>query len=90
MNSLLMSLLLVTPVLLILALGIVGFVLRYQRRLLQQQEELRERVSLIISICSLKTNIAFNHRIWASCQARPVPSLGLFPPLLNRHRSESR
>ncbi|GAB2959420.1 hypothetical protein GCM10027048_28510 [Hymenobacter coalescens] len=41
MNSLLMSLLLVTPVLLVLALGIVGFVLRYQRRLLQQQEELR-------------------------------------------------
>ncbi|RAK65916.1 sensor histidine kinase [Hymenobacter edaphi] len=41
MNSLLMSLMLVTPVLLILALGIVGFVLRYQRRLLQQQEELR-------------------------------------------------
>lgn len=41
MTSLLMSLMLVTPVLLILALGIVGFVLRYQRRLLQQQEELR-------------------------------------------------
>ncbi|GAA4373671.1 sensor histidine kinase [Hymenobacter koreensis] len=41
MNSLLASLLLVTPVLLVLALGIVGFVLRYQRRLLAQQEQLR-------------------------------------------------
>ncbi|WP_400191886.1 sensor histidine kinase [Hymenobacter sp. B81] len=41
MNSLLASLLLVTPVLLVLALGIVGFVLRYQRRLLWQQEQLR-------------------------------------------------
>lgn len=41
MNSLLTSLLLVTPVLLVLALGIVGFVLRYQRRLLLQQNELR-------------------------------------------------
>ncbi|KAA9332396.1 sensor histidine kinase [Hymenobacter busanensis] len=41
MNSLLTSLLLVTPVLLVLAMGIVGFVLRYQRRLLQQQEQLR-------------------------------------------------
>jgi signal transduction histidine kinase len=41
MDSLLTSLLLVTPVMLVLALGIVGFVLRYQRRVQQQQEELR-------------------------------------------------
>ncbi|UYZ61045.1 sensor histidine kinase [Hymenobacter latericus] len=41
MSPLLTSLLLVTPVLLLLTVGIVGFVLRYQRRLLLQQEELR-------------------------------------------------
>lgn len=42
MNSWLFPVLLATPVLLLLALGIVGFVLRYQRRLLRQQEEMRQ------------------------------------------------
>lgn len=41
MNHWLYPVLLATPVLLLLALGIVGFVLRYQRRLLRQQEEMR-------------------------------------------------
>ncbi|AYA37097.1 sensor histidine kinase [Hymenobacter oligotrophus] len=41
MSPLLKTVLLVTPVLLVLAVGIVGFVLRYQRRLLLQQEEMR-------------------------------------------------
>ncbi|UOQ55326.1 sensor histidine kinase [Hymenobacter cellulosivorans] len=42
MNSWLLPVMLATPVLLLLALGIVGFVLRYQRRLLRQQEQLRQ------------------------------------------------
>lgn len=42
MNSWLFPVLLATPVLLLLALGIVAFVLRYQRRLLRQQEQMRE------------------------------------------------
>ncbi|SHL46276.1 sensor histidine kinase [Hymenobacter psychrotolerans] len=42
MNSWLVPVLLATPVLLLLALGIVAFVLRYQRRLLRQQEQLRQ------------------------------------------------
>ncbi|TGE08057.1 sensor histidine kinase [Hymenobacter fodinae] len=41
MPDALIPLVLVTPILLLLALGIVGFVVRYQRRLLQQQQELR-------------------------------------------------
>lgn len=42
MNNWLIPVLLATPVLLLLALGIVAFVLRYQRRLLRQQEQLRQ------------------------------------------------
>ncbi|SNR71709.1 sensor histidine kinase [Hymenobacter mucosus] len=42
MDSRLFPVLLATPVLLLLALGIVAFVLRYQRRLLRQQEQMRE------------------------------------------------
>jgi len=42
MNSWLVPVLLATPVLLLLALGIVAFVLRYQRRLLRQQEQIRQ------------------------------------------------
>lgn len=42
MNNWLVPVLLATPVLLLLALGIVAFVLRYQRRLLRQQEQLRQ------------------------------------------------
>ncbi|RYU82183.1 sensor histidine kinase [Hymenobacter persicinus] len=42
MNGWLLPVMLATPVLLLLALGIVAFVLRYQRRLLRQQEQLRQ------------------------------------------------
>jgi signal transduction histidine kinase len=42
MNNWLVPILLATPVLLLLALGIVAFVLRYQRRLLRQQEQIRQ------------------------------------------------
>jgi len=41
MNEALIPLLLVTPILLLLALGIVGFVIRYQRRLMRQREEMQ-------------------------------------------------
>jgi two-component system NarL family sensor kinase len=42
MNEALVPLLLVTPILLLLALGIVGFVIRYQRRLMLQREEMQQ------------------------------------------------
>ncbi len=42
MPDALLPLVLVTPILLLLALGIVGFVVRYQRRLIQQQQEMQE------------------------------------------------
>ena len=42
MPDALIPLILVTPILLLLALGIVGFVVRYQRRLLQQQLEMQQ------------------------------------------------
>lgn len=42
MPDALIPLVLVTPILLLLALGIVGFVVRYQRRLIQQQLEMQE------------------------------------------------
>lgn len=42
MPEALIPLVLVTPILLLLALGIVGFVVRYQRRLIQQQLEMQE------------------------------------------------
>ncbi|MFD2786045.1 sensor histidine kinase [Hymenobacter rubripertinctus] len=42
MPDALLPLVLVTPILLLLALGIVGFVVRYQRRLIQQQLEMQE------------------------------------------------
>ncbi|QDA59219.1 sensor histidine kinase [Hymenobacter jejuensis] len=42
MPDALLPLILITPILLLLSLGIVGFVVRYQRRLLQQQGEVRE------------------------------------------------
>ncbi|GAB3227588.1 hypothetical protein GCM10027346_11120 [Hymenobacter seoulensis] len=41
MPDALLPLILVTPILLLLALGIVGFVVRYQRRLIQQQQEMQ-------------------------------------------------
>lgn len=41
MPEALLPLVLVTPILLLLALGIVGFVIRYQRRLFRQQQQLR-------------------------------------------------
>ncbi|UYZ65091.1 sensor histidine kinase [Hymenobacter weizhouensis] len=41
MPDALIPLILVTPILLLLALGIVAFVVRYQRRLLQQQQEMQ-------------------------------------------------
>jgi len=41
MNEALIPLLLVTPILLLLSLGIVGFVIRYQRRLMLQREEMQ-------------------------------------------------
>ncbi|AHJ96530.1 sensor histidine kinase [Hymenobacter swuensis] len=42
MPDAILPLVLVTPILLLLALGIVGFVVRYQRRLIQQQQEVQE------------------------------------------------
>ncbi|MDU0371746.1 sensor histidine kinase [Hymenobacter endophyticus] len=42
MPDALLPLVLVTPILLLLALGIVGFVVRYQRRLIQQHQEVQE------------------------------------------------
>lgn len=42
MPDALLPLILVTPILLLLALGVVGFVVRYQRRLLQQQLQIRQ------------------------------------------------
>ncbi|NVO85678.1 sensor histidine kinase [Hymenobacter terrestris] len=42
MPDALLPLILVTPILLLLALGVVGFVVRYQRRLIQQQQQMQE------------------------------------------------